>query len=185
MSDPFLKLNENHFKFHSPSKGELSFNQLVEEIFSYMKEKPHLQYEIVVGCDSPSGEAAIFFPVAVVVLRKGYGGRYFLQKIKYSPEDSQQFQNLHKRILQEVMLSCSLALILKEALFKRALKDLEANPQESPLSYQLQYIHADIGQSGPTRDMIKEVTGLIRSNGFVPKIKPESFAASIVADRFT
>ena len=54
-----------------------------------------------------------------------------------------------------------------------------------PLNYQFQYIHADIGVSGPTKDMIKEVVGLIKSNGFQAKIKPESFAASIVADRFS
>jgi predicted RNase H-related nuclease YkuK (DUF458 family) len=33
--------------------------------------------------------------------------------------------------------------------------------------------------------MIKEVTGLIRGNGFEPKIKPESFVASTVADRYS
>jgi len=32
--------------------------------------------------------------------------------------------------------------------------------------------------------MIKEVIGLIRGNGFEPRIKPESFAASNVADRY-
>ena len=32
---------------------------------------------------------------------------------------------------------------------------------------------------------IEEVTGLIKSNGFEPKIKPFSFAASVVADRYT
>ncbi|MDO8655133.1 MAG: ribonuclease H-like YkuK family protein, partial [bacterium] len=38
---------------------------------------------------------------------------------------------------------------------------------------------------GPTRDMIREITGLIRGNGFEPVIKPDSFAASSVADRFS
>jgi predicted RNase H-related nuclease YkuK (DUF458 family) len=33
--------------------------------------------------------------------------------------------------------------------------------------------------------MIREVTGLIRGNGFEPKIKPEAFAASTVADRYS
>jgi len=42
-----------------------------------------------------------------------------------------------------------------------------------------------VGEQGQTRDMVKEVVGLIKSNGFEPKIKPESFAASVVADRYT
>ena len=38
---------------------------------------------------------------------------------------------------------------------------------------------------GLTKEMVKEVTGLIRGNGFEPRIKPFSFAASVVADRYT
>ena len=52
-------------------------------------------------------------------------------------------------------------------------------------NYQFRYIHADVGENGATKDMIKEVTGLIRGNGFEPKIKPYSFAASTVADRYS
>ena len=44
-------------------------------------------------------------------------------------------------------------------------------------------IHVDIGTKGETRDMINEVTGMIRSNGFSVKIKPESYGASKIADR--
>lgn len=185
MRESAQQSDKNQIQFHSPTAGKLTLPQLVEEIFDYMKEKPHKRYEIVAGCDSSSGDQSLCFPIAIVVLRKGYGGRYFLQKVKYSSEESQRFQNLHQRILQEVMLSCDLALTLKEALSQRALAEAKARPNSPELDYQLEYIHADIGQRGPTRDMIKEVTGLIRSNGFVPKIKPESFAASIVADRYT
>jgi hypothetical protein len=74
------------------------------------------------------------------------------------------------------MLSCELALFLKESFEK-----VEA----TRLNYQFRYIHADIGELGATKDMIKEVTGLIRGNGFEPKIKPESFVASNVADKYS
>jgi len=55
----------------------------------------------------------------------------------------------------------------------------------SNFNYQFCYIHADVGEQGKTKDMIKEVTGFIRGNGFEPCIKPESFAASNVADRYS
>ncbi|GAF87411.1 unnamed protein product, partial [marine sediment metagenome] len=42
----------------------------------------------------------------------------------------------------------------------------------------------DVGENGQTKDMIKEVTGLIRGTGFEPKIKPEAYVASTVADRY-
>ncbi|MDD5567564.1 MAG: ribonuclease H-like YkuK family protein, partial [Patescibacteria group bacterium] len=44
-------------------------------------------------------------------------------------------------------------------------------------------IHVDIGNNGPTRELIKEIVGMVVGNGFEVKTKPEAFAASKVADR--
>lgn len=163
--------------FYNPTIGTLNFEKVIEEIFNYMREKPEKNYEIVVGCDSSSDQKPAF-PVVLVILRKGQGGRFFLARIKYPESEKKRFYNFHQRVLQEVLLSCELALSFKEALQSMIKKS------KIFLNYQFQYIHADIGQSGSTRDMIKEVVGLIKSNGFEPKIKPEAFAASVVADRF-
>ena len=171
MSD-YQKLN-----FYNPTCGNLKFNQVIEELFSYIKEQEQADYEIVVGCDSSSEESPTF-PIALVALRKGQGGRFFLTKIDYKGK-SQRFYSFRQRILQEIYLSCELALTFREALKMRFDRD------SKPANYQFEYIHADVGSSGKTKDMIKEVVGLIKSNGFSAKIKPESFAASIVADRFT
>jgi len=161
--------------FYNPSHGNLKANQVVDEILAYINEKPERFYDIIVGCDSSSGEEP-HFPVAVVVLRVGEGGRFFLKKIGYK---NRRFYNWKTRILEEVLLSCQLALYLREN-FEKRIKELLRTS-----NYQFRYIHADIGENGATKDMIKEVTGLIRGNGFEPKIKPESFVASTVADRFS
>ena len=157
--------------FYNPSRGNLEFNQVVDEIFYYIKDKPEKFYDIIVGCDSSSGEEP-HFPLAVVVLRQGQGGRFFLKRINYK---KRKFYNWKQRVLEEVLLSCTLALFLKEKLEEKL----------NPANYQFRYIHADIGENGATKDMIREVTGLIRGNGFEPKIKPEAFAASTVADRYS
>jgi len=168
--------------FFSPSKGDLTLDQVIKEIFGYMQEAPENAYEVVVGCDSASSDKP-FFPIAVVVLRIGFGGRFFLKKMHYPEKFLKKFGapfgSWKNRILQEVYLSCDLALFLKETLAK------EMALQKSGFNYQFRYIHADVGEHGQTRDMVKEVVGLIKSNGFEPKIKPESFAASVVADRYT
>lgn len=165
--------------FFSPSKGNLNLDQVVAEIFGYMQESPQNQYEIIVGCDSPSSEKP-FFPIAVVVLRTGFGGRFFLKKMHYPDSYLKRFvgatTNWKQRILQEVYLSCELALSLRELLEKE---------NKFGAKYHFEYIHADVGELGKTRELIREVTGLIRSNGFEPCIKPQSFAASVVADRYT
>jgi len=160
-------------QFFNPTKGNLKIEGVIKEIFNYLSEKPDKFYDIIVGCDSSSGEEP-HFPVAVVILRVGEGGRFFLKKIKYK---ERKFHNWKTRILEEVFLSCQLALFLREKFEKQILNN--------NFRYQFRYIHADIGENGRTKDMIKEVTGLIRGNGFEPKIKPESFVASTVADRFS
>ncbi len=163
------KIKNGHF--FNPSKGNLTYSQTIEEILNYIKEKPEKFYDVVVGCDSSSNESP-FFPMAIVVLRKNEGGRFFLKKIKYK---NRKFYHWKERIFEEVCLSCKLALGLKA--------DLEERLRQ--YNYQFRYIHADVGENGATRDMIKEVIGLINGNGFEAKIKPESFAATCVADKFS
>ena len=162
-------------KFYNPTRGNLTSTGVIDEMVNYISEKPEKFYDIIVGCDSSSDEFPNF-PVAAVILRVGEGGRFFLKKIGYK---NRKFYNWKQRILEEVLLSCELALLLKEN-FEKKIK----NPPNS-FDYQFRYIHADIGENGATKDMIKEVIGLIRGNGFEPKIKPESFAASTVADRYS
>ena len=165
--------------FYNPSRGNLTLSRVIDELFNYMAEDTERFYDIIVGCDSSSGEEPNF-PVAVVILRKGGGGRFFLKKIKYPPSAKKKFFNWKARVLNEVLLSCQLALSLREKIIDKAVKI-----STDSLNYQFRYIHADVGENGQTKDMIKEVVGLIRGNGFEPKIKPESYVASVVADRYS
>ena len=163
-------------KFYNPTKGKIDIENVMEEIQTYMEKKPAKFYEIVVGCDSPAQEDP-FFPLAIVVRRKGQGGRFFLKKIKYDQND--KFKNWKMRILEEVVLSCELASYFRENF------EVKLKKASTEFNYRMEYIHADVGKNGITRDMIKEVVGLIRGNGFKPRIKPNTFAATSVADRYT
>lgn len=166
--------------FFNPTKGNMEFPEVIKEIYGYISAEPEFFYDIVVGCDSPSSDKP-FFPIAIVILRTGAGGRFFLKKMHYPDAYLKRFTHINwkQRILQEVYLSCELALTLRETLEKEFGKATPA------FNYQFQYIHADVGERGKTREMVREVVGLIKSNGFEPMIKPHSFAASVVADRYT
>jgi len=164
--------------FYNPTCGNIPINKVMEEMIKYMEKKPKKFYDIIVGCDS-SSENEPTFPVAVAILRVGEGGRFFLKKIKYSSSQNKKFVNWKNRILQEVLISCDLALSLRES-FKEEIQRLN-----SKLNYQFRYIHADIGEKGKTKDMIKELTNLIRGNGFEPKIKPDAYIATTLADRYS
>jgi len=49
----------------------------------------------------------------------------------------------------------------------------------SPAKYDFE-IHIDVGPLGPTRDMIKEVVGMVQGNGFKAKTKPDSWAQALL-----
>jgi hypothetical protein len=165
--------------FYNPTRGNLLLDEAMEEMIRYMQERKEMFYEIIVGCDSSSEEQPNF-PLAIAILRVGEGGRFFLKKVKYPGDFNKRFVNLRGRILQEVLLSCELATFFKEN-FNKKIKSIKNNG----FRYQIRYIHADIGENGKTKDMIKELTGLIIGNGFEPKIKPESCIASTLADRYS
>ena len=161
--------------FYSPTLGNLNSRQVIKEIINYIAAEPKVLYEITVGCDSSSNTTPNFL-VVVTILRSGRGGRFFVKKINYS---NKKFYHIRQRIIQEVLISCQVALDLREKLQK------EIKKQQIHSNYEFNYIHADVGLNGPTKDMIKEVIGLIKGNGFEAKIKPESYTASNIADRYT
>lgn len=159
--------------FYSPTKGQLQLSDVILEIAGFVNEEPERFYRLVIGTDSQSkkinGEAEIDFVTAVVIHRKGKGGRYFWHKEKQKTRLA-----LRDKIYTETLLSLDLAQRLVPQLRKIL----------SPTKYDLE-IHIDVGPVGPTREMIREVVGLVVGNGFVAKTKPESYGAFVVADRHT
>ncbi|TAL19182.1 hypothetical protein EPN90_04410 [Patescibacteria group bacterium] len=150
--------------FRSPSKGLLKENEVAEEILAYIQAEPACRYSLVVGSDSEVG-LEVDFVTAVVVHRVGRGGRYF-----WTHSRSPRFATLRDRIWQEALFSINCA---------QRLVELFGSEQPPPNIE----IHVDVGPNGPTKQMIQEVIGVVRGNGFVARIKPEAYAAAAVADR--
>jgi hypothetical protein len=157
---PLFFVNSLGIKINVPS--------LVREIVDFIKIKPNARYKIIIGTDSEyiSGNNADFV-TAVVIHRLGNGGRYFWRRIELG-----KFYTLRDRIIKEVLLSLDVA--------KEILKELKKLPDLSNWDFE---IHADIGERGETKILIQEVVGIIRANNFEVKTKPESYAATKVADR--
>lgn len=181
--------------FHSPTKGVLNLGGVINELINYKKEDPQAKYKIVIGTDSEKKEKGSEFVCVVAVHRIGRGGRYFWSRV-YNESNL----DLRNRIYQEATISLALAGALLEKELElhqmkidmgqsiiEIFKSLEKDPKnglakEIIFSNELE-IHVDIGSNGPTREMIKEIVGMIRGSGFYVKIKPEAFAAANVADR--
>jgi predicted RNase H-related nuclease YkuK (DUF458 family) len=45
-------------------------------------------------------------------------------------------------------------------------------------------IHLDVGVHGETRELVRDVIGMVAGSGFDAKIKPEACGASKVADKY-
>lgn len=154
--------------FQSPTSGALTLEQLIRSIASYMEEEPKAPHKIVIGTDSHTTRLATTFVSAVVVHRIGKGARFYFRKQAQKP-----MYDLRHRIYRETELSLSPV----ESLNAEGLSRLLAS---SPLE-----IHIDIGREGDTKSLITEIKGWVTSVGYVARIKPDSFGASAVADRFT
>ncbi len=140
---------------------------MASEITRFMKEDETRRYKVMIGTDSDgSSDEMIDFATAVVIHRVGNGGRYFWRRSELS-----RFHTLRDRIIQEVIFSLDVA---KEVL--ASLRKLEN------LKFDFE-IHVDIGENGETKSVMQEVLGMVRAYNFEARTKPESYAASKVADR--
>jgi len=153
-------------RFYSPSKGRMSFEEVISDIVEIMEEDPEVRYEIVVGTDSHSSPGEMDFVSAIIIHRVGKGGRYFWRRVR-----EPKIYTLRQKIYKEATLSFELA--------KAVMEELEAR---TPLDYDLE-IHVDVGEQGRTRELIDEVVGMIVGSGFAVKTKPDAYAASTVADK--
>lgn len=156
-------------KFISPTEGKLNIKETYNSIMSFIKEKPDNHYKLIIGTDSHPGIEESVFVTAIVIYRVGHGGRYFYHKQRVAMKSG-----FKKRIFQEVSRSLKVASKITDYVSigeSTALLDIE--------------IHIDVGENGPSSKIIKEVVGMVVGSGYDALIKPDSYAASNVADRYT
>lgn len=160
--------------FYSPSKGQVGVGEMISEIAAFVDENPASFYRLVIGTDSQTrkvnGTTEIDFVTAVVVHRIGRGGRYFWKKERRNVKTPV----LRDKIYTETLMSLDVAQTIVPEIRKVI----------TPAKYDLE-IHVDVGPLGPTREMIREVVGMVNGNGFTAKTKPDSWGASSVADKHT
>ena len=168
--------------FMSPTKGIVKKSEMISDISNFVDEEPGSFYRLVIGTDSQArrnnGKSEIDFVSAIIVHRVGRGAKYFWKKVKNpikvngesDPKSRKKF--LRDKIYTETLMSLDVAQQIVPRIRKLV----------SPSKYDLE-IHIDVGPLGPTREMIREVVGMVNGNGFSAKIKPQSWGASSVADK--
>lgn len=162
-------------KFNTSYGLLIDLDEVVKEIISFMSQKSDFLYNITIGSDSEIFEdKTAEFVTAIVVHRVGNGGRFFWKKEKLG-----KFYNLHDRIIKEVLISVETA-----NLFINVFKNKIQNGNAKNLKWNFE-LHIDVGEKGPTKSLIQEVVGIVKAHNFEARTKPESYAASKVADFYT
>lgn len=145
----------------------MSFEAMFADVVAYLQEAPESSYRIIVGTDSQLREETSFV-TAVIVHRVGKGARYY-----YTREREAFGRSLRQRILYETARSLEVAGRLASRLAGSGYADFDIE------------IHLDIGRNGQTRELVREVVGMVTGSGFDARIKPDAYGASKVADKYT
>ncbi len=147
----------------------MTIDEVAADIRQYQEEGADERYRLIVGSDSQphSARQSTLFVTAIVIHRVGKGARFYFLKRPYRKQI--QFR---QRIFMEASMALEVVQELETA--------LGAAGQPLPVE-----VHLDIGEDGETKTLIKDLVGWVTQSGYQTKIKPDSFGASKVADRFT
>jgi predicted RNase H-related nuclease YkuK (DUF458 family) len=155
--------------FVNPTKGKLTIAEVGQDLLNFIAEEPDGEYKIIIGSDSQNKESRFktTFVTALIVHRVGKGARYYFHR-----RTRPMIKNMRQRIFTEASLSLMVCGQLREMLSdEKLVQNLE--------------VHLDVGQNGATAPLIKELIGWVEGSGYEARIKPNSFVASKVADRYT
>ena len=152
--------------FHSPTYGKQTFDQMIDGIVNFVTADSANGYSLMVGSDrkcppiprsSPRSSCTATATAPIFLVGDGEAALPDLARTHLAGSD---------------LLDLGRQSIVEEL----AEREIESRNIE---------IHVDIGENGPTKALIQEITGYVRSNGFAVYIKPQACAASAVADRLT
>lgn len=150
--------------------GRVSMRDIVEIIHKKVESSYSTEHNIIIGTDSQNFHDTKI--VLVIALHSvGNGGIFF-----YEIRRVNKIKSLKQKLIKETEISLDCATQLIE--------EFEKYYEETGFDYtQLGFsIHVDAGYEGPTKLVIPEIVGWVKSCGYDCKVKPYSFAASSIAD---
>lgn len=157
----------------SPTNGRVS----MDDIASIIRQKVldgHGEFNVMIGTDSQNFDQ-IKMVMVIALHNVGHGGIFF-----YEVSRVRRIENVKEKLFFETTLSLQCAGQLMEA-FER-LKETTGFDYEKSLNFS---IHVDAGYNGPSCQVIPEVVGWIRACGYNAVVKPESYAACSIANKYS
>lgn len=157
----------------SPTYGTVSMDEIASIIKEHV-ENGHGEFNVMIGTDSQNFHKTKM--VMVIALHNvGHGGIFF-----YEVTNIRRITNVKEKLIYETTLSLQCAEQLMEAFVR--LRDKTGFDYEKELNIS---IHVDAGYNGPSCQVIPEVVGWIKSCGYKAVVKPDSYAACSIANKFS
>jgi predicted RNase H-related nuclease YkuK (DUF458 family) len=164
-----MEVTKVSWTFYSPTRGVMTLEEVAEDLLQQVQSYPKDEFRLMVGSDSQPkpGSKTVTFVTAVIIHHLGKGARYYIHR-----ETQQHITSLRQRMFTEASYSLQAGGLLSEYLNRRG-------------AYWGWEVHLDIGQKGATKQLVREIVSWITQSGYEARIKPDSFGASKVADRYT
>ena len=140
-----------------------STSHTLNEIVQIIKERKCKK--VFIGCDSHLRGRSYVFAFVIAIYPSSGNGRFFFQRRKV---ESYSLKHNKKRLLEEVNYSIMLGSLLRELLGEKIEihTHFDLNPNKAYLSSQI----------------VNHATSYATAMGFIPTLKPDSWASSSIAD---
>ncbi|MCF7935819.1 MAG: ribonuclease H-like YkuK family protein [Synergistales bacterium] len=159
--------------FISPTYGPMTFRDMMDDIAGFVGSESG-RYRFIVGCDSQARQEGVRFVSAIVVHRVGKFGRYFWARELVPGIAKMSFK---ERIFEETSRSIELGNKIMGYIDEKRYRIIRNKKQME--------IHLDVGYNGRTSEIINAVIGMVKAYGYTHCVKPDSWGACSVADRYS
>jgi predicted RNase H-related nuclease YkuK (DUF458 family) len=164
--------------FQNTRQKDLTFEEVYLQLAHFIREEPMYQYRLSIGTDSQVSRTTVF-ATAIHLHRVGRGAIGFITS-KHVPRP---IHSLREKIYYETSRTLEIAYLFTPDKIENII-DIFASRRTRRGDIDFEF-HLDIGTTGATRSLISEMVAMTRGTVFEPKIKPESYAASAYANRYT
>lgn len=166
-------------RFRTGDGKNVSYKEMVAIIANYIKQNPDADYEITVGTDSQNHDKTKMVEV-IAVCRVGSGGIFFVHI-----EVMNKISDLRQKIYEETSRSLENAHGLLDEIYMQIMDNDEDFDLEKLNVHFV--VHCDIGRGrkSKTRVLVQEIVGWVEAEGYECVIKPGSYAASGIANKYS
>lgn len=156
---------------------------LINHIQALIEKYDKKNIKLITACDSQRRGSKITYVTVIIVLNTGFGGNaFYLKEI----EDCSEF--LYKNTNSRAERLLKVKALIQKRLWNETLKAVECAMAVDELVYNLglkvSEVHADINTNKKFKssELSKAIIGYIDACGFIPKVKPDAWGASGIAN---